>query len=84
MNTSSKAMLIGVISFFGFLIGNIMLGNIVGILIPGGDDFLNSYFYPLYTGVTLLISLVISCTYVIVTKINILLEKVSNIEYSNI
>ena len=47
MNTSNKAILIGVISFFGFLIGNIILGNIVGLLIPGGDDFLNSYFLTL-------------------------------------
>lgn len=78
MNTSNKAILIGVISFFGFLIGNIILGNIVGLLIPGGDDFLNSYFFPLYTGVTVLISLVISCSYVIVKKINILLEEVKN------
>ena len=75
MKTSSKAILIGIISFFVFLIGNVTLGSIVGAIIPGGDDFLNSYFYPLYTAVTLLISLVISCTYLIINKINVLLEK---------
>lgn len=75
MKTSSKAIWIGVISFFVFLIGNIFLGSIVGIIIPGGDDFINSYFYPLYTAVTLLISLVISCTYLIINKLNVLLEK---------
>lgn len=75
MKTSSKAILIGVVSFFAFLIGNITLGSIVGVIIPGGDDFLNSYFYPLYKAVTLLISLVIASTYLIVKKINLLLEK---------
>lgn len=75
MKTSAKAILIGIISFFAFLIGNVTLGSIVGAIIPGGDDFLNSYFYPLYTAVTLLISLVISCTYLIINKINVLLEK---------
>lgn len=75
MNTSSKAIIIGIISFFGFLIGNIILGNVVGLVIPGGDDFINSYFFPLYAGVTILIALIISCTYLIVKKINLLLEK---------
>ena len=78
MRTSPKAILLGIISFFVFLIGNIMLGSIVGEIIPGGDDFLNSYFYPLYTAVTILISLVISSTYVIVKKINQLLEKMGD------
>ena len=78
MKTSTKAILLGIISFFVFLIGNIMLGSIVGEIIPGGDDFLNSYFYPLYTAVTILISLVISSTYVIVKKINQLLEKMGD------
>ena len=55
-----KAVGIGVVSFFAFLIGNIMLGNIVGLIIPGGDSMANSYFYPLYTAVTMLISIVIS------------------------
>ena len=75
MKTSSKAILIGVVSFFVFLIGNILLGGIVGVMIPGGDDFMNSYFYPLYTAANLLIALVIACTYLILKKINILLEK---------
>ena len=75
MKTSAKAILIGIISFFVLLIGNVTLGSIVGLIIPGGDDFLNSYFYPLYTAVTLLMSLVISCTYLIINKLNVLLEK---------
>ena len=39
MKTSSKAIIIGIISFVVFLIGNITLGSIVGALIPGGDDY---------------------------------------------
>ena len=75
MKTSTKAIIIGVTSFIVFLIGNIILGSIVGVLIPGGDDYMNSYFHPLYTAITILISLVISSTYLIVKKINLLLEK---------
>ena len=59
MKPSSKAVMIGCISFFVFLYGNLLFGGLVGSLIPGGDDFINSYFYPLYTAVTLLISLII-------------------------
>ena len=78
MNTSSKAIIIGIISFVVFLIGNITLGSIVGAIIPGGDDYMNSYFHPLYTAITILISIVISSTYLIVKKINLLMEKLGN------
>lgn len=78
MKTVIKAIFIGVISFFVCLFGNLLLGGTVGAMIPGGDAFLNSYFRPLYTAVTLLISLVISCTYLIVQKINLLLEKIED------
>lgn len=78
MKTSSKAIIIGIVCFFVFLIGNIMLGSMVGIIIPGGEDYLNSYFLPLYTAVTILIALVISCTYLIIRKLNLLLEKVGD------
>ena len=78
MKTSSKAIIIGIISFVVFLIGNIILGSVVGAIIPGGDDYMNSYFHPLYTAVTILISLVISSTFLIVKKINLLLEKMGD------
>ena len=74
MKTTSKAIIIGIISFVVFLIGNITLGSIVGSIIPGGDDYMNSYFHPLYTAITILISIVISSTYLIIKKINLLLE----------
>ena len=78
MKTSTKAIIIGIISFVVFLIGNIILGSVVGAIIPGGDDYMNSYFHPLYTAVTILISLVISSTFLIVKKINLLLEKMGD------
>ena len=78
MKTSTKAIIIGVTSFIVFLIGNIILGSVVGAIIPGGDDYMNSYFHPLYTAVTILISLVISSTFLIVKKINLLLEKMGD------
>ena len=78
MKTSTKAIIIGIITFVVFLVGNIWLGSLVGVIIPGGDDFINSYFYPLYTAVTILISIVISSTYLIVKKINLLLEKMGD------
>ena len=74
MKTSSKAIVIGIISFAVFMIGNITLGSIVGTIIPCGDDYMNSYFYPLYTAITILISIVISSTYLIIKKIKLLLE----------
>ena len=67
--------MIGVVSFVVFLLGNILIGNVVGIIIPGGDDFINSYFFPLYAGVNVLISLVISCTYIMLKKLIFLLRK---------
>lgn len=75
MKIATKATLIGCVSFVLFLFGNMILGALVGLVIPGGDAFLNSYFHPLYFGVVILTSIVISCTYVIVKKINILLEE---------
>lgn len=75
MNIMKKAILLGVVSFLIFLYGNMMIGDIVELLIPGGDEFMNSYFQPLYGGIIVLISIVISCTYILVKKINLLLDK---------
>ena len=77
MKTSSKAIIIGIISFVVFFIGNIVLSSIFTI-IPTGDPFVNSYFYPLYTAITILISIVISSAYLIIKKINLLLEKLGD------
>ena len=68
MKMSSKAVLVGIVSFVVFLFANIFLGSIVASVIPGGDDYMNSYFIPLYVGVNILIALVISAAYLIVKK----------------
>ena len=44
MKPSSKAVIVGCISFFVFLYGNLLFGGLVGSLIPGGDDFINFAF----------------------------------------
>ena len=52
MKPSSKAVIIGCISFFVFLYGNLLFGGLVGSLIPGGDDFIKFQFVqqkPLHT-----------------------------------
>lgn len=74
MKLAGKAILIGCISFFVLGFVNMIVGIYVGAA-SSGDSFVNSYFYPLYTAVTVLIALVISCTYVIVSKLNQLLNK---------
>ena len=74
MKLAGKAILIGCISFFVLGFVNMVVGIYVGA-VSSGDSFVNSYFYPLYTAITVLIALVISCTYVIVSKLNQLLNK---------
>ena len=44
MKPSSKAVMIGCISFFVFLYGNLLFGGFVGSLIPGGDNFIKFAF----------------------------------------
>ena len=44
MKPSSKAVIIGYISFFVLLYGNLLFGGLVGSLIPGGDDFIKFAF----------------------------------------
>lgn len=78
MKASSKALLLAVATFVVVLFGNIILGGFVGLIIPGGDDFINSYFYPLYGGVCLLIALVVGCSYLIIHKLNELMEKLDD------
>ena len=74
MKTSKEAWLRGILSFVGFFIGGMFFSGIAELIIPGGNDFQNSYFYPLYICINVLIALVISCSYVIITKLNELLN----------
>lgn len=73
-----KAVLVGFFSIFVFLIGNGIFTRIIGIIFSGGDNFMNSYFYPLYAAFTLLCSLIVSCTYLIIKKIDMLSDKISD------
>lgn len=75
MKTSRNAWIIGIVAFIALFIGGISFGGIPSLIIPGGNDFQNSYFYPLYSSVILLIAIVISCSYIIITKLNQLLEE---------
>lgn len=80
MKLSEKVIVVGIVSFFILGIGALLVGNLVGMIIPGGNEFLNSYFGPLYGGVILVGSIVVSCTYFIVKKINLLLEEIKSIK----
>lgn len=78
MKLSTKTVIIGLVGFIIVLYGNMLFGSFVGLVIPGGDEFLNFYMHPFYFGIAVLISLVISCTYLIVQKINNLLDMLKN------
>lgn len=78
MKLSTKTVIIGLVGFIIVLYGNMLFGSFVGLVIPGGDEFLNSYMHPFYFGIAVLISPVISCTYLIVQKINNLLDMLKN------
>lgn len=78
MNVSEKAVVIGVISFIVFGFVNLYLGGFINAALGGGD----AYFYPVYAGVTMLCSLVVSCTYIIVKKINVLLDEIKGLKES--
>lgn len=73
MKLLTKTIIIGFISFIIAFYGNVFIGIDVGKLLPGGDELINSYLHPIYFGIAVLIALVISCTYLIVSKINNLL-----------
>lgn len=75
MKLLEKTILIGVITFILSIFVNIYCGSLIGVVIPGGDDFINSYFFPIYGSINLLIAILISSTYLIVNKLNELLEK---------
>ena len=76
MKLAVKAIIIGVISFVVLIFGNLYLGINIGILFGSGD--VDSYFWTLYIGITFLSSLVISCAYLVVKKIENLIEEIKN------
>ena len=77
MKILEKAVIIGIICLPLFAFANLYIGVMFAPLL-GGDDYVNSYFMPLYLAVNVLSTLVVSCTYIIVKKINLLLDEVKN------
>lgn len=75
MKLSEKTILIGLVSAVCCFLGSLFIGGILGWMIPGGDGFINSYFFPLFGGIILTCATLISCTYLIINKINLLLKQ---------
>ena len=81
MKISTKAILLAMISFIAFyLFDQYILCNIGFLLTIGGDEYELSYHTPSYTGIALISSLVVTCTYIIVKKIEKLLEEIKKIK----
>ncbi len=71
-----KKVFIPIIAFFIFYLINLYILSFIGtMLIPGGDEFQISYHSISYSGIAALASIVITCTYIIVEKINELLKE---------
>lgn len=81
MKTIDKAIIIGIITFFVVIYLNLVLSkSVLSILIPGGDDFMNSYHVPIYSGISVAISVMVGSTYLIVKKLNEILIKLNKTE----
>ena len=69
MKVTEKAFFVGLISFIVFLGVSLWLTGMMSAMLPG-DEYLI-----IFVQLALLASVVISCTYILVKKINLLLEK---------
>lgn len=77
MLNNGKLILLGIISFVAFFIfNNYILCGVGSLLSIGGDAFTLSYHMPSYTGIAFLASIVITCTTIVVNKINELLIEI--------
>lgn len=71
-----KKVIIAITVFLGFYIFNMFVLYPIGLMmIPGGDDFQNSYHALSYSGIAGLASIIVTCTYIIIDKINQLLKE---------
>ena len=68
MKLSEKAIMIAIVTFAVFILGTMLLGNLIGLIFSSGEDAINSYFYFLLAGEALLASLLVGCTYYMVKK----------------
>ena len=71
-----KKIIIAISVFLGFYIFNMFVLYPIGLMmIPGGDSFENSYHGLSYSGNAGLASIIVTCTYIIIDKINELLRE---------
>lgn len=81
MKISTKAALLAIILFFVFYFFNRYILYAIGFMITvGGDDYELSYHTLSYTGIAFIASLVVTCTYIIVKKIEELLHEIKQIK----
>ena len=78
MLKSEKVIVIGIGSFIGlFILNSYFLSYILSFLVIGGDDYVLSYLMPIYSGIALIGTIIICCSYVIIKKINQLREEIN-------
>lgn len=66
-----KPALAGILTFVVFFFGNsYFLGGLGQLCLIGGDAFVNSYFAPIMTGLSLLAGLVVGCTLALLQKLD--------------
>lgn len=74
-----KAFWIAIVVFLGFYILNLYVLYPIGYaLIPGGSGVATSYHVVSYVGNAGLAAIMVTCTYIIINKINELLEELKN------
>lgn len=76
MKKSEKIILIAIAAFFIFYWFNMLVLYPLGlVMIPGGNEFENSYHAVSYSANAGIASIIITCTYIIVNKNNELLKE---------
>ena len=81
MKISTKAVLLAIILFFVFYFFNRYILYAIGFMITvGGDDYELSYHMFSYTGIAFIASLVVTCTYIIVKKIEEVLHEIKELK----
>lgn len=72
-----KGILSGVLTMIFFFIGTLFLTPL-GMSIIGGDRYTLSYHIFSYMGITLLSGIIVTCTYLIINKIDELIKELKN------
>ncbi|MEG0367350.1 MAG: hypothetical protein RR585_10965 [Coprobacillus sp.] len=74
MKHTEKAIILGILGSILFFICTLLIIPIGNHILPG-DEHILSYTMFIYMGLTLLAGLIITCTYIIVSKLNQCLAK---------